>query len=94
MRGPTPPDQTLRCSKHVWRRCSTAALVALSVCGYGAFADTATFAFDIPRQELALALNQIAEQGHIEISYSAELTRGKISPLLKGTYTPERTAVR
>ncbi|HEV3312937.1 MAG TPA: TonB-dependent receptor plug domain-containing protein, partial [Chloroflexota bacterium] len=64
--------------------------MALSVCGYGAIADTATFAFDIPRQELALALNQIAEQGHIEISYSAELTRGKISPLLKGTYTPER----
>src|ERR1700722_11736237 len=90
MRVPTPPDQTLRCSKHVWRRYSTAALVALSVCGYGAFADTASFAFDIPRQDLALALNQIAEQSHIEISYSAELTRGKIAPLLKGTYTPEK----
>src|SRR3984957_9654721 len=90
MRVPTPPDQTLRCSKHVWRRYSTAALVALSVCGYGAFADTASFAFDIQRQDLALALNQIAKQSHIEISYSAELTRGKISPLLKGTYTPEQ----
>lgn len=53
-------------------------------------ADTATFAFDIPREDLALALNQIAQQSHIEIAYSAELTRGKTSPLLKGTYTPEQ----
>ena len=37
-----------------------------------------------------MALNQIAQQSHIEIAYSAELTRGKISPLLKGTYTPEQ----
>jgi hypothetical protein len=50
-----------------------------------AFADSATFAFDIPREDLALALNQIAQQSHIEISYSAELTRGKISPLLKAS---------
>jgi hypothetical protein len=57
---------------------------------YSSLADTETFAFDIPREDLALALNQIAQQSHIEISYSAELTRGKISPLLKGTYTPER----
>jgi iron complex outermembrane receptor protein len=67
-----------------------AALAALSVWGYCAFADTGMFAFDIQRQDLALALNQIAKQSHIEISYSAELTRGKISPLLKGTYTPEQ----
>ena len=63
---------------------------ALSVWAYSAFADTATFAFDIPREDLALALNQIAQQSHIEIAYSAELTRGKISPSLKGTYTPEQ----
>ena len=49
-----------------------------------------TFASDIPREDLALALNQIAKQNHIEISYSAELTRGKISPSLKGTYPPEQ----
>ena len=63
---------------------------ALSVLVHSAFSDTATFAFDIPREDLALALNQIAQQSHIEISYSAELTRGKISPSLKGTYTPEQ----
>jgi len=63
---------------------------ALSVLAHSAFAATATFAFDIPREDLALALNQIAQQSHIEISYSAELTRGKISPVLKGTYTPEQ----
>jgi hypothetical protein len=57
---------------------------------YSTFADTETFAFDIPREDLAMALNQIAQQSHIEIAYSAELTRGKISPLLKGTYTPEQ----
>jgi iron complex outermembrane receptor protein len=57
---------------------------------HSTFADTATFAFDIPREDLALALNQIAQQSHIEISYGAELTRGKISPLFKGTYTPEQ----
>jgi hypothetical protein len=67
-----------------------AALAAtLAVLVHGAFADTATFAFDIPREDLALALNQIAQQSHIEIAYSAELTRGKTSPSLKGTYTPE-----
>jgi iron complex outermembrane receptor protein len=57
---------------------------------HSARAATATFAVDIPREELALAVNQIAQQSHIEISYSAELTRGKIAPLLKGTYTPEQ----
>jgi hypothetical protein len=67
-----------------------AALAALSVLAHSSFADTATFAFDIPREDLALALNQIAQQSHIEIAYSAELTRGKISPSLKGTYTPEQ----
>ena len=55
-----------------------------------AFPDTATFAFDIPREDLALALNQIARQSHIEIAYSAELTRGKVCASLKGTYTPEQ----
>ena len=80
----------MRCPKHVLRRYSLAALAALSVWVHTTFADTATFAFDIPREDLALALNQIAQQSHIEISYSAELTRGKISPLLKGTYTPEQ----
>ena len=80
----------MRCPKHVLRRYSLAALAALSVWVHTAFADSATFAFDIPREDLALALNQIAQQSHIEISYSAELTRGKISPLLKGTYTPEQ----
>ena len=67
-----------------------AALAALSVWVHGAFADTATFDFDIPRENLALALNQIAQQSHIEIAYSAELTRGKTSPSLKGTYTSEQ----
>ena len=57
---------------------------------HGTLADTVTFASDIPREDLALALNQIAKQNHIEISYSAELTRGKISPSLKGTYPPEQ----
>jgi hypothetical protein len=67
-----------------------AALAAAVSLVYSACADTATFVFDIPREDLAVALNQIAQQSHIEISYSAELTRGKISPLLKGTYTPEQ----
>jgi len=81
----------VRCSKHVVRRYIGAALAAaLSVLVHGAFAETVTFAFDIPREDLALALNQIAQQSHIEISYSAELARGKISPSLKGTYSPEQ----
>jgi len=63
---------------------------ALSVLVHCAFAGTATFSFDIPGEDLALALNQIAQQSHIEISYSAELTRGKTSPPLKGAYTPEQ----
>src|SRR5580700_5859707 len=88
MRVPTP-DQSVRCSKHVVRRCIVAALAA-ALLAHSAFADTATFGLDIPREDLALALNQIAQQSHIEISYGAELTRGKISPLLKGTYTPEQ----
>jgi len=68
-----------------------AALAAtLAVLVHGAFADTATFAFDIPREDLALALNQIAQQSHTEIAYSAALTRGKNSPSLKGAYTPEQ----
>jgi Secretin and TonB N terminus short domain len=66
------------------------AALAAALLVYSTFADTETFAFDIPREDLAMALNQIAQQSRIEISYSAELTRGKISPLLKGTYTPER----
>src|SRR5580693_6073298 len=75
------PDQTVRCSKQVLRRYSMVALAAaLSVLVHSPFADTPTFAFDIPREDLALALNQIAQQSHIEIAYSAELTRGKISP--------------
>jgi len=60
----------------------------LAVLTHSAFADPATFVFDIPREDLALALNQIAQQSHFEISYSAELTRGKTSPALKGLYTP------
>jgi hypothetical protein len=87
--GVPAPDQTVRCSKHVVRSYLIAALAA-ALLVYSTFADTETFAFDIPREDLAMALNQIAHQSHIEISYSAELTRGKISPLLKGTYTPER----
>jgi len=88
MRVPTP-DQTVRCSKHIVRRyLVTAVAVALLV--HSALADTATYAFDIPQEDLALALNQIAQQSHIEIAYSGELTRGKISPALKGTYTPEQ----
>jgi iron complex outermembrane receptor protein len=71
-----------------------ASAAALSVLVHSAFADTATFDFDIPREDLALALNQIAQQTHIEISSSAELTRGKISPILKGTYTPEQALNR
>jgi iron complex outermembrane recepter protein len=67
-----------------------AALAALSVLVHSAFADTTTFAFDIPGEDLALALNQIAQQSRIEIAYSAELTRDKTSPALKGTYTPEQ----
>jgi hypothetical protein len=67
-----------------------AVLAALSMCVPRAFADTATFAFDIPREDLALALNQIARQSHIEIAYSAELTRGRISHSLKGAYTSEQ----
>src|SRR5580704_18764708 len=63
---------------------------ALFVLVHSALADTATFDFDIPREDLALALNQIAQQSHIEIAYSAELARGKTSPSLKGTYTPEQ----
>jgi iron complex outermembrane recepter protein len=66
-----------------------AALAAvLAALAHGAFADAATFAFDIPREDLALALNQIAQQSHIEIAYSAELTRGRTSPSLEGIYTP------
>jgi hypothetical protein len=67
-----------------------AALAAAASLVHSACADTAVFAFNIPREDLAMALNQIAQQSHIEIAYSAELTRGKISPLLKGTYTPEQ----
>jgi iron complex outermembrane receptor protein len=67
---------------------AVALIAVLTVLAHGAFADTATFAFDIPRQDLALALNQIARLSHIEISYSAELTRGRTSPSLTGTYTP------
>jgi hypothetical protein len=61
---------------------------ALFVLVHSTLADTVTFDFDIPREDLALALNQIAQQSNIEIAYSAELTRGKTSPSLKGTYTP------
>ena len=90
MRIPAP-DQTVGCSKRVLRRYLTAALAAaLSVLAHDAFAGTATFAFDIPPEDLALALNQIAQQSHIEIAYSAELTRGKASSLLRGRYTPEQ----
>ena len=89
MRVPTP-DQTVRCSNSSAKVLNGGACSALSVLVHSAFADTATFAFDIPREDLALALNQIAQQSHIEIAYSAELTRGKISPPLKGTYTPEQ----
>jgi iron complex outermembrane recepter protein len=67
-----------------------AALAALFLWVHSTLADTATFAFDIPRQDLALALNQIARQSHIEIAYSAELARGKTCPSLKGMYTPEQ----
>jgi hypothetical protein len=68
-----------------------AALAAvLSVLVHSAFADTATFTFDIPREDLAAALNQLAQQSHIEIAYSSDLTRGKISPPLRGTFTPEQ----
>jgi hypothetical protein len=88
MRVPTP-DQTVRSS--VLRRYSIAAFAAaLSVLMISAFPDTATFAFDIPQEDLAQALNQIARQSHIEIAYSAELTRGKVCPSLKGTYTAEQ----
>jgi iron complex outermembrane receptor protein len=67
-----------------------AAALAAGLLVHSTIANAATFPFDVPRQDLALALNQIAQQSHIEIAYSAELTRGKISPALKGTYTPER----
>jgi iron complex outermembrane receptor protein len=76
--------------EHVLRGYFIAALAAaLSALVHCAFAETATVAFDIPREELALALNQIARQSHVEVAYSAELTRGKICRSFKGTYTPE-----
>jgi iron complex outermembrane receptor protein len=89
--GVLTPDRTVRCSRHVLSTFLMAALAAaLSVLAHSAFADTVTFGLDIPREDLALALNRFAQQSHIEISYSAELTRGKTSPSLKGTYTSEQ----
>jgi iron complex outermembrane receptor protein len=66
------------------------AALAAGLLVHSTIANAATFPFDVPRQDLALALNQIAQQSHIEIAYSARLTRGKISSSLKGTYTPEQ----
>ena len=60
----------------------------------GVFAEASTFTFDIAPEDLARALNEMAQQSHIEISYSAELTRGKISSSLKGTYTVEQALDR
>src|SRR5277367_6989219 len=88
MRIPAP-DQAMRCSEHGLRRYLTAALAA-SLLAPGVFAEPSTFNFNIAREDLARALNEIAQQSHIEISYSAELTRGKISSSLKGMYTPEQ----
>src|SRR5882757_9910742 len=82
-------------SKYGLKRPLAAVLAAaLSTLAHNAFADTATFDFDIPQEDLSLALNQIAQQSRIDITNSADLTRGKTSPPLKGTYTPEQALAK
>ena len=82
-------------SKQGLKRPFAAALVAvLTALAQDAFADTPTFAFDIPQEDLSLALNQIAQQSHIDITNNADLTRGKTSPSLQGTYTPEQALAK
>jgi iron complex outermembrane receptor protein len=49
-----------------------------------------TVNFDIPAEDLGTALNQAAQQSQQEIAFDAALTRGKLSPGVKGEYTPAR----
>jgi iron complex outermembrane receptor protein len=45
--------------------------------------------FDIPRQDLAGALEAFGRQGDTEIIFRRDQTRGRLSPALSGSYEPE-----
>ncbi|RYE03872.1 MAG: hypothetical protein EOP61_02890 [Sphingomonadales bacterium] len=67
------------------------ACAALAVMPASAYAQgTAPTRFDIKTSDLGTAITEVARQGHREIFFSADLTRGKRAPRLRGNLTVEQ----
>ncbi len=71
------------------------AACASMILGGTAFAQPAkTFHFDIPAEDLSVALNQVAQQSGREIVFNADLARGRRAASLQGDFTPEEALER
>ncbi len=47
-------------------------------------------AFSIPAQPLGAALNELARQAHLQMTFANDLVTGRMAPALHGTYTPQQ----
>ena len=54
-----------------------------------AYADSAVRQYDIPAGSMASAVNQLAETGNIQAIYDTQVTQGRVSKGLKGSYSTE-----
>ncbi|MDD1622597.1 MAG: TonB-dependent receptor [Methylococcaceae bacterium] len=63
--------------------------VAMTLISAQAYADDGKHHFDIPAQNLASALQQLANQSGAAMLYAEHSAAGKTSPVLKGDYTIE-----
>ncbi len=90
-----PAGRSFRHRRHYpMRACTLAVALALSatcvpaVAAQLASARTIATVYDIPAGPLAAALNALAQQGGIQISYAPEVVAGKTVDGLHGSYTP------
>ncbi len=68
---------------------TAAAALMMFVAPVAAQAQTQTFKFDVPAQSLGGALRAFGQASRQQIIFSEDVVRGKESPALEGTFTPD-----
>lgn len=81
------------CSAFLVAMCN-AVLLGTTVAAPPAQARSVTYSLDIPSQNLNEALQAFALASYHKLLYSSELVDGKISPAIKGEFTPEEALKR
>lgn len=71
------------------RSSALASLLYLNPVGGAAWAQSATYSFDIPAEPLAAALHDFARISGEQIIFTDDLVAGRRTPALHGSYTPD-----